>query len=260
MNTDQHPPFTHEMIADNYVLLGRGGTFKVPGVAFEARVMLDGGSSWLPWVAHDGSREDAIYAAPRSSEVARINGLGDTEESSDPVPTAYDHVYIRYDELARLREENLSLKLAIDTGPQVSSAYHYHEVQKLRDENERLKEENSRMRRELDIANDPSYAEQWLNATSERLACTEVKLAHMASERRLLQSEVERLGNQLTDGVQLNKKHCDEKRELREALKKIAVQRLTDEMDEEMQDSADYEYAYNEITKSARETIAKHPK
>ena len=44
---------------------------------------------------------------------------------------------------------------------------------------------------------------------------------------------------------------------LRDYVKDIARQKLTDEMDEEMQDSADYEGAYESIVKEAREALAK---
>jgi hypothetical protein len=44
--------------------------------------------------------------------------------------------------------------------------------------------------------------------------------------------------------------------ELREALKRIAKQRLTDDMTLEQRSDADYEYAYNEIVRQARAALA----
>lgn len=44
--------------------------------------------------------------------------------------------------------------------------------------------------------------------------------------------------------------------ELREALERIARQRLTDDMTLEQRSDADYEYAYNEIVRQARAALA----
>ena len=57
------------------VVLGKGGTFKVPEGGFQGWTMLpERPGPWLPGFKH-GRNEACLYAAPRSSEVARLNGL-----------------------------------------------------------------------------------------------------------------------------------------------------------------------------------------
>lgn len=76
------PKFTEEMEAQDAVILGEGNTFKLPesGI-FAGWWYNDPDKGWEHDISWGGVADDCIYAAPRDSEVARINGLGTVKES-----------------------------------------------------------------------------------------------------------------------------------------------------------------------------------